>query len=274
MQHRGLHARGHAVHHRHLALDKILGQRLAFGAGQHRHLVHHLLQQAAQLGVGAGHADRQPGQPGEAGQADQQHELFPYRAAHIVLPFGFDAGVLAGGEKRAQRRFLRRMQRAKTQARKVAAMFDQARRGDLHADVGRTERHRFGADLHAEHLGHVDAVLQRQHHGARTHYRRELLGGRLDIGQLDGEEHQVRSAEHGRVVRDCVRVHQRVAERALQPQAAVADRLGMPAARHEGNPLAGLKQPRPEVAADAAGANDHDVHAGLQDEMRKLKSAS
>ena len=111
-------------------------------------------------------------------------------------------------------------------------------------------------------LDAVDAVLERDDDAATLDERRDLRRAALDVPQLDAEHHDVDRRERRRIVASPSTLRKRhVASRALDAQSVLAHRGEMRAARDERDIVARLREPRAEVAADAAGADHRDAHA-------------
>ena len=106
----------------------------------------------------------------------------------------------------------------------------------------------------------AEAVLDREHQRVRPDQRSRSLGRGLDVHRLGREDHELRLADLGRVGRRLDR-DDAVAARALDPQAALADRLDvlLPEVDRPDLVSGAAEQPRID-RAHRAGADDRDLH--------------
>ena len=108
------------------------------------------------------------------------------------------------------------------------------------------------------------AVLNGQHHGVRAVERRQLVRDRGKVVGLDRQNHQILRAGvlegggRGQVLGQVFR-----AVRPNQLEAVALDRLEVGALVDHRDLVARERQPRPEQAADGAGADDTNFHACL-----------
>jgi hypothetical protein len=131
---------------------------------------------------------------------------------------------------------------------------------DVGGDVRDPAHHGRVAKRRAQQVVLLDAVLKRDDAGAGTDERPHRADGGVHIPQLHRQPHHVGDPDVRRVVRSADTRQMKVAERALDPQAAGAHRLEVPSARDEMHVRPGLLQPRPEVPPDPTRTNDRDTH--------------
>ena len=140
---------------------------------------------------------------------------------------------------------------------------DHARLADAGAEIGASGGDAALLDVAGDHLPGVDPVLQGDDPGVAADQRRERPGRRVGRAELHGDEDEVDGSDRRRIVGGVDAGEGHVAERALQPEAVPPQRLEVRAPGDEVDRLAGLRQPRPDIPADAAGAHDRDAHARI-----------
>ena len=241
------------------AVDVVIRDRHAARPGEAPGFAHRLLEQPAQLGIRAHHAQGRTRHGGRAAHADKKDELLPDHAHDIVGQLGIDARPLAGGEKGLGRGALRGSQCAELQPRHRADVLDHAGRRDARGDVGGASHDAFFRKYFFQTLHRVDPVLEWDHDGVGCDDRAQALGRAFGVPKLYREQHHV---HRGRLRRVLEHLHPQLrgAERALEREPALLQRGEMPAAGEERYVVAGLLQPCAEVAAHAARAHGGNAH--------------
>ena len=111
-----------------------------------------------------------------------------------------------------------------------------------------------------QHADGVHAVLESDDDGLGADERRQQRERALGVVQLHREEDDVDGTDRRGIVGGVDAREVGVALRALNPEAARAQRLEVRAAREKRDVGAGGSQTSAEIAADAAAADDRDAH--------------
>ena len=128
-----------------------------------------------------------------------------------------------------------------------------------------------------EPLGVVQPVLQADDDALRLEHVGELRRGALGVPGLDGDEDQVGIGRAVRGVRQVQPLGIDIPVGALpvgEPQAMLGDLGEHPGPPDEGDRHTGRGEAPTDVAADAPGAEDADLHAVAQPSSRSLGSTS
>ncbi len=219
------------------------------------------IEQRQEIGVGAPFAERHAGQGVEPAQRHQEQEFLPDRDPHIGAQ---DAVEASRGAELAQ--LLAAPARPAVELAKghflIGAGLAHDTGGDDRAgDKGGAAHDRLGPEDCGEPVGRIDAVLQGDDRGLRPDQRAELRPGALDIPKLDAKEHVIDRADRRDVVGRPGRADLGFAAVAFDPQAMLAHRREMRAARDKGDLRPRLGERGAVGAADPAGADNRDPHS-------------
>ena len=195
----------------------------------------------------------------------EQQKLGPEVDQHIRAIGHIDPGC---GEGLAQARdrfaLLSPLQRADGEgARRTVAGY-LADCGDVAQDPRNADRHPRGPERFRRHLGRIDAVLHRHHERVGADGGGDLVQGIGELVRLDGDHEDIGGADAARIVGQHGGAGDGRALRLDEREPARPDRGEMRAARDQGDGRAGFGQLRSQVAADAASAQNGDLHVGLQ----------
>ena len=225
-------------------VDEVVGERHAARAAEAPGLAHRLLEEPAQVRVGAHHAERRARDRSGARQRRPGTRTSPSRARSMssassaLMPAAWHAA------RNASALPLRRQHRPELQARHRAGVLDHARRADARGDVGRRRPARASAgSTLLRRVDRLDAVLERDDARASADDRPQLLGGRLRCPRASPRTGRRPPRPTSRGSSSARTLSTRVAVRALDPagrsRASLRDacrarrsaRRGRPAAR-------------------------------------------
>ena len=146
------------------------------------------------------------------------------------------------------------------EAAEPAGLLDDAGLRDVRADARHARHDVADADRPAEALGAFHAVLEGEDRRALGHQRQKAAGRAFRVAHLDREQDGIRRRNLARVGHHLHGIEVQRAQLAVQTQTVSAHRLQMRATRDEGHVVAGRRQARAEVAADAARAHHRELH--------------
>ena len=105
-----------------------------------------------------------------------------------------------------------------------------------------------------------EPILERNDHATLGNQRQDLPRRGFHVPQLDAKHDDIARRKRSGIVGEGGVGDRRVTARALDHKAAFANGGQVRAARDERHVVAGLRQSRAEVAADAAGADHRNAH--------------
>ena len=205
-------------------------------------------------------AHRPAGQRGQPGERRQEDELLPGDAADVVAQGGVEVRPFQGRDHLPQPRRGSAGKLAQRDPLQLAGVRDDAGLRDHRPDVGDAADDVLAAQGARQHLVLVHAVLQGDGDRLSPNDRPQRPGRRLAVPQLDCDHHQIGRARLGRILDDAGRVDERVAQLALDAQAALSDCLRVRAAGDEDDLVSGLREARAVISAHAAAAHHHHFH--------------
>src|SRR6185437_8003915 len=189
----------------------------------------------------------------------QKHEFLPYLAADVGREFGVDAALQAGLQKCLAARRTASVELAEYQPLHRAGLADHTRAADRGCDVADATHDLLWIVMLAQIVVLEHAVLERDDRGVRSHHWPDLLQHRFGVPQFHGEQHEVGDADFGGIIR---RSHRLDMDRlrSLHRDALRPHRREMRAVRQKSHVGAAAREPRAEIAANAARTDDRDTH--------------